>query len=163
MNRRELVKSAVATSIGLSALRRASGATPPAAQAEAYLEPSPELPNRFVHLAEACKPSLRSERCPLLQEVVPTARPEAYLRWEMHTAGTPSALEKRLLKTGDTVYLDFGKHVTGFLHFDFSAVGINIDSPARLRLIFGEVPGDVAENLYPITALWLRPGCPMNS
>ena len=123
------------------------------------MEPAPQLPNHFVHLADACRPPLRSERCPLLREVVPVADPQAYLRWHMRSAGDPSSLEKRLLKTGDTVYFDFGQHLTGFLHFHISAIGINIDSPARLRLTFGEVPGDVAENFYPyhgtLAAAWL--------
>jgi alpha-L-rhamnosidase len=160
LNRRELLKSATAASIGLSALRAGSQTLRPATPADpAGLEPSPDLPNRFVRKADECKPSLRSERCPLKSEVVPVANSHAYLRWEMQPVGDARSIEKKLLKPGDTVYLDFGKHVTGFLHFDLSAIGINIDSPARLRLTFGEVPGDVAESFYPykgsLTEAWL--------
>ena len=150
MNRRELLKSATAASIGFSALgagpQTHRTATPNDA---AGLEPSPDLPNRFVRMANQFKQPLHRERCPLKNEVVPVANSDAYLRWEMRPVGDAHSIEKEILKPGDILYLDFGRHVTGFLHFDLSAIGINIDSPARLRLTFGEVPGDVAESFYP--------------
>ena len=77
----------------------------------------------------------------------------------MRPAEDAPSIGKKLLKPGDVLCLDFGRHVTGFLHFDLNAIGIIIDSPARLRLTFGEVPGDVAESFYPykgsVAETWL--------
>ena len=57
------------------------------------------------------------------------------------------------------LYLDFGRHLAGYLSFRVSPTGSVADSPVRLRLTFGEVPTDVAEPLYPyrgwISAAWL--------
>ncbi|KAH7033706.1 alpha-L-rhamnosidase [Microdochium trichocladiopsis] len=43
----------------------------------------------------------------------------------------------------DDFVLDFGIHMVGTLSFTLSSVGEHMDSPCRLRLIFGESPLDV--------------------
>jgi hypothetical protein len=57
------------------------------------------------------------------------------------------------------VILDFGGHRTGNLSFLLQTEGREPDAPARLRFVFGEVPTDVAEPLYPykgnLSSSWL--------
>ena len=160
MNRRELIKNIAFTSMGLSALE--APAEPAAAVQSAESAERPAVPrsgNRLVEIADACKPVLHRELHVLVSEVRPVQNPAAYLRWEMKTVGMAAGLEKKLLRTGDTIYLDFGRHITGYLHFDVEALGLNIDSPCRVRITYGEVPSDVAENFYPykgeLSAAWL--------
>ena len=68
-------------------------------------------------------------------------------------------LSKRLLHKGDQFILDFEGHRTGNLEFHLVGEGRSIDSPVRLKLTFGEVPGDVAEpfDLYrgQLSSAWL--------
>ncbi|NDL61764.1 glycoside hydrolase [Enterobacteriales bacterium SAP-6] len=69
------------------------------------------------------------------------------------------ALAQRTFNSGDSFIVDFGNHYTGYLAFHVGWSGKSSDAPVRLRLTFGEVPGDVAEPLYPykgwLSASWL--------
>lgn len=73
------------------------------------------------------------------------------LRFRMEPEAPASALSSRVLRKGDSVIVDFGGHRTGYLSFRLDTQGRSPDSPARLRFVFGEVPTDVAEPLYPYT------------
>jgi hypothetical protein len=72
---------------------------------------------------------------------------------------TGAELPKRLLHKGDQFILDFGDHRTGHFQFRLVGEGPSVDSPVRLKVTFGEVPGDVAEPLYPyrgtLSSAWL--------
>lgn len=152
MDRRRVIKNVFGFSLGIPSITNFRLATENHAVVESGIHGSkacPETHELFLYEANRLVPELRITPVELLREVKPIHAPHAYLRWQMQEVGTPEALALRLLKTGDTVYLDFGHHVTGYLKFDVQACGINIDAPARLRLIFGETPGDVAEDLYP--------------
>jgi hypothetical protein len=77
----------------------------------------------------------------------------------MEPDGTPESLGSKILRAGDSFIVDFGGHRTGYFSFFIEGVGRSVDAPCRLRLIFGEVPGDVAETLHPykgmLSASWL--------
>ena len=45
----------------------------------------------------------------------------------------------------DSAVLDFGEHLTSHLSFSLSGEGRGVDAPARIELVFGEVPAEVAE------------------
>lgn len=51
----------------------------------------------------------------------------------------------RAWKTGDVFYLDFGRHMTGYLNIHLSVAGTRQDAPAKLRFTFGEIPCEVTE------------------
>lgn len=149
-SRRDLLR----TTGGLIA---ASATTPiPAA-----LLPQPAIPTpgpaseqaRWLALAESLTPTLREELQSPLNLVQPVADPSLFLRWRMDTVAPASDLPNRTFHAGSSFILDFGEHRTGFLSFRVSGVGPNIDSPLRLRLIFGEVPGDVAEPFHPYKSI----------
>ena len=114
---------------------------------------------RWVALAESLKPTLHEAIQQPISIVRPVADASLYLRWRMEPEAPGSDLSQRLLHKGDTFILDFGGHRTGNFAFHLVGEGMSVDAPARLRLTFGEVPGDVAEPLYPyqgeLSSSWL--------
>ncbi|KAI9488489.1 bacterial alpha-L-rhamnosidase domain protein [Zychaea mexicana] len=72
-----------------------------------------------------------------------------FLRHRRVAQDPMSVHEETWYSTGADFIVDFEGHRTGYLSFDLDAQGINVDSPARLRLTFGEVPADVVEEFYP--------------
>jgi len=96
---------------------------------------------------------------PLLNETVQAplalvhavADPAHPLRYRMQRDAAPETLAATAFRKGDSFVLDFGGHRTGHLSFRLESEGGYPDSPVRLRLIFGEVPPDVAEPFYPYT------------
>lgn len=107
----------------------------------------------FLAKAEACKPTLSETLQAPLGLITPIADPTHPLGWQIMPAGAPDA-DALVLHKGDSCIIDFDGHRTGHLSFDLLGVGPNVDAPARLRLIFGEVISDVAEPLHPYKG-WL--------
>ncbi len=108
----------------------------------------------FLAKADACKPKLSETVQAPVGLISPVADATQALGWRIEPAGSVADMESRVLKKGDSVIIDFGGHRTGFLSFDLVGIGRNIDAPARLRFVFGEVISDVAEPLHPYTG-WL--------
>jgi len=113
----------------------------------------------FLLKAQAAKPQLTATKQRPLGLINPVADATQQLGWRIEPAGNVDELERRVLKKGDHVIIDFGGHRTGYISFDLVGVGKNVDAPARLRLIFGEVVSDVAEPLHPykgsLSEAWL--------
>jgi len=159
VTRRDVFGSALGLAVTMSPLARVSTSTA-IALADPQDGSAAAVPrDRLLAAANATKQELKTVLYQAQSEVTPVAEPSAFLRWKMKTVGSVKALSSRLIKSGDTVYVDFGRHLVGYLSFQLDVVGRNVDSPARLRLTFGEVPGDVAEPLYPskgdLPASWL--------
>jgi alpha-L-rhamnosidase len=118
-----------------------------------------EQRRRWVEVAESLKPTLHETVQEPVSVVRPVADPAVYLRWRMEVESPGADLSKRLLKKGDVFILDFGGHRTGNFGFRLVGDGVSVDAPARLKLTFGEVPGDVAEPLFPyhgqLSSSWL--------
>lgn len=60
---------------------------------------------------------------------------------------------------GESFTLDFGDHQVGYMTFKIKATGSPQDAPLRLKLIFGEMPCEVAENFDEYNGWISRPGC----
>jgi len=111
-------------------------------------------------MAESLKPSLR--RTPVLPAgIVKMAADGAeFLRWRVERVSRVAALGERLLRRGDTAIVDFGRHLTGHFAFSIAGEGRGVDSPARLKLTFGEIPAEVAQPLDPyhggLSRAWLQ-------
>jgi alpha-L-rhamnosidase len=132
-------------------------ATPAPQAAEPFAGTSEQ--HRWLTIAESLKPTLNESPQPPISIVRPAKDPKEYLRWRMDIEAPGSDLPKRLLRKNDQFILDFGGHRTGHLQFRLVGEGVSVDSPCRLKLTFGEVPGDVAEPLYPyhgqLSSAWL--------
>jgi len=157
LTRRELVRQAsalVAMGIGSSSLN--------ALNIEDQIGESgtvAKLTSEFVARAESLKPKLNEISQPARDLVRPVPDPSAFLRWRMEHEGTIESLDSRRFKAGQSFIVDFGGHRTGYLSFSITPIGFNVDAPIRLRITFGEVPGDVAEPLHPykgtLSEAWL--------
>jgi alpha-L-rhamnosidase len=109
--------------------------------------------------AEALKPVLaRTVQAPR-RLVRAVADPALALRFSMEEEAPAAALRERVWHKGDSFILDFEGHRTGYLSFRLGTRGREPDAPVRLRLVFGEVPIDVAKPLYPyqgtLSSAWL--------
>ncbi len=113
----------------------------------------------LVARAESMKPALNEVSQAAQSLIRPVADPSLYLRWRMESDGSIESLASRTFRAGDSFILDFGGHRTGYLSYTIEGVGRSVDAPARLRITFGEVPGDVAEPLHPykgfLSEAWL--------
>jgi hypothetical protein len=129
VNRREFLQTGAALTAAAQPARtqRGAGAAP-----------------RWIAIAESLKPKLRETVRQPVSLVRPVADNSAFLRWRMEPAGVAARLAGRSLRRGDGFILDFGGHLTGHLAFSISGDGSAVDSPVRLKLTFGEVPGDIA-------------------
>jgi alpha-L-rhamnosidase len=109
--------------------------------------------------AEALKPVLTRTLQSPRRLVRAVADPALALRFRMEEEAPAAALQERVWHKGDSFILDFEGHRTGYLSFRLGTRGREPDAPARLRLVFGEVPTDVAEPLYPysgtLSSAWL--------
>jgi len=99
---------------------------------------------QWIAIAESLKPKLRETVRQPESLVRPVADNAAFLGWRIERAGAAAQLAGRSLRRGDSFILDFGGHLTGHLNFSISGEGSAVDSPVRLKLTFGEVPGDIA-------------------
>jgi hypothetical protein len=153
MNRRELL----ITVGGAAAASALPGASLNAAES-VDLSGSAALA-RWLQKAESLTPELvETEQLPV-SLVRAVSAPELPLRFRMEREAPADALATRQLKRGDSVIVDFEGHRTGFLSFHLATEGRDPDAPVRWRLVFGEVPTDVAEHFYPykgqLSEAWL--------
>jgi alpha-L-rhamnosidase len=114
---------------------------------------------RWVEYAESLKPKLKDTPQLPVSIVSPVSDSSLFLRWRMDAESKGADLSKRLLHKGDQFILDFEGHRTGNFEFRLVGEGRSVDSPVRLKLTFGEVPGDVAEPFDPyrgqLSSAWL--------
>ncbi len=115
---------------------------------------------RWVEMAESLKPRLHQTIREPVAIVKPIADTSTFLRWRMEKVAPATALSDRAMHAGDSVILDFGDHFTGHFSFAIAGEGRGVDSPARLKLTFGEVPAEVAEPFDPykgaLSRAWLQ-------
>jgi len=113
----------------------------------------------WVEYAESLKPQLKKTSQLPISIVVPVSNSSRFLRWRMDVESNGADLSKRLLHKGDQFILDFEGHQAGNFEFRLVGEGRSVDSPVRLKLTFGEVPGDVAEPFHPyrgqLSSAWL--------
>ena len=116
--------------------------------------------NRWVEVAESLKPRLRQTPKAPVALVRPVADKSRFLQWRMEKVAAPGGLRERTMGHGDSAILDFGNHMTGHVTLALSGVGRGTDAPARIKLVFGEVPAEVAEPFDPfhgaLSRSWLQ-------
>ncbi|KAJ7150109.1 bacterial alpha-L-rhamnosidase domain-containing protein [Mycena crocata] len=113
----------------------------------------------FADTAESLKPRLHEWIDEPLEVIRFIPDESTYFKWRAEHRLSIHELDNHEWSKGDDFIVDFGGHRVGYLSFHLSAIGTNIDAPCRLRLVFGEVPTDVAEDLHPcstwISTSWL--------
>jgi len=76
----------------------------------------------FLARAQAEIPTLLPTTLADPQTIKPVRDTAAYLRWRINPAADIDSIYRNLYKTGDTVFLDFGQHVTGYLSLKVEGV-----------------------------------------
>jgi alpha-L-rhamnosidase len=115
-------------------------------------------PKQWAQYAKALTPPLqRHDVCPG-RIVKPVSDAAAFQEWRMDPL--PDEVARRLLSRGDTRCWDFGDHFVGYLKLRVSFAGVRQDAPVKLRVVFGEMPREVAESFSQyhgwISAAWLQ-------
>src|SRR3954468_14722158 len=154
MNRRELIVASAAAMALMAQLRGRASAQEPDSGANSEVvrtEVARYAPpvQAFLDKAESLKPRLIETVQEPLGLVRPATDTSQALGWRIEPAGGPDAISQRVLKKGESLIIDFGGHRQGPFSFDLKGEGRGVDAPARLRLVFGEVVSDVAENFHP--------------
>ena len=97
----------------------------------------------WLTMAEAAKPALYERNARPARQVRPVADAAAFLGWRFEDAGAFASDCRKPLAPGDVLYLDFGEHLTGRFSVRLGRFNEPVDAPVRLRLTFGEVPGEL--------------------
>ena len=145
MNRRDFVKATTCAAVSPVLATASSGSS---------------SEQRWLAVAESLKPRLNRTLVSPTGIVKMVADGAEFLRWRVERVSPPEALSERLLRRGDNAIVDFGRHLTGHFSFSIAGEGRGVDSPARLKLTFGEVPAEVAQPLDPykggLSRAWLQ-------
>ena len=51
------------------------------------------------------------------------------------------------LEENSVIYLDFGEHLVGDFQFDVDFIGDNVGGPVRFKIVFGEIPAEIEEDI----------------
>ncbi|MFV2050328.1 sugar hydrolase [Metabacillus sp. YM-086] len=65
--------------------------------------------------------------------------------WEVNNIDAADNMTNHNYGKGDTVVLDFGTHLVGYLSMNIKPIGSPPDAPLHLKLTFGEMPVEMAE------------------
>lgn len=99
--------------------------------------------------AQALKPRIATVIRRPLAEVRAVKDATAWQGWRCENVGPVAATATRALGRGDAVTYDFGDHAVGRLRFKLTMDGRCWDAPARLRIVFAEVPLELGEAWEP--------------
>jgi len=98
----------------------------------------------FIGTAERLKPVMLNEEVEpqRLVKIVPDV--EAIHGWRAVPEAEIAELEGREFGKGQSAIVDFGDHRVGYVSFRVKPVGSPPDAPLKLKLIFGEMPVEMA-------------------
>lgn len=100
----------------------------------------------FVEIAEKLTPELIHQKIypQRIVEVVPDET--AFQGWRIEPIEGVESLVNKSFGKNESFILDFGDHQVGYLSISVRPVGSPPDAPLRLKLIFGEMPCEIAES-----------------
>ncbi|WP_078544634.1 alpha-L-rhamnosidase-related protein [Litchfieldia alkalitelluris] len=104
-------------------------------------------------------PLLEEKQEPL--QLVETTKNDDYIHgWKTETVGPIEALQDRSLGKGESVIIDFGDHLVGYVSMRIVPVGSPPDAPLHVKFTFGEMPVEVSEPFSEyngwISSSWLQ-------
>jgi alpha-L-rhamnosidase len=111
---------------------------------------------RWLKLAEAAKPVLVKKINTPVALVKLVKDEAAFQGWRAEPAGPVDSLYTSSFKKNSGVVIDFGVHQTGYFTFNIKALNSVSDAPLRFKLIFGEVPSELATPFDPYTGTLSR-------
>jgi hypothetical protein len=116
--------------------------------------------SQWIETAEKLKPKLNETIIVPVAIVQAFPDSDPFRRWKLVSEGCSQDLEDYLMTDGDSVILDFGNHLTGHFSIAVRGEGRGVDSPARLKMTFGEIAAEVIEPFDPyqggLSRAWLQ-------
>ena len=116
--------------------------------------------SRWAQIALECTPELyvtEVEPVSIVEAVRDTA---AFQSWRYEAVPGLDTLSEANFRKMRTVTLDFGRHVTGHLHFRLKTIGDVMDCPVRLKFTCAEVPSELNEPFDPwkgsLSRAWMQ-------
>lgn len=100
----------------------------------------------FVEKAEALIPELYQHIVYPQAAITVEEDTQTFQGWSTRFSHRIEEIEKKHLGKDDQLILDFGNHHVGYLHLSIQSEGSPQDAPLRLKLIFGEMPCEVAQD-----------------
>lgn len=99
----------------------------------------------FVEVAETLRPNLHEAVITPEASVEVYADEQAFHGWSVRKEHRLEEIQAMSFGKDDSFILDFGDHRVGYVTLGIRAVGSPPDAPLGLKLIFGEMPCEVAE------------------
>lgn len=97
---------------------------------------------RYLDIAESLTPVLYSERV-FPEKIVSVTQIE---KQEKIINQSNTRMSEYEMKKDDSICVDFGEHLTGYVSLKLSAVGSHQDAPAYIRLKFGEIADEIKDS-----------------
>lgn len=114
----------------------------------------------FINKAQILKPQIIHQQKRPNGIVKPVMDDCAFQGWKMETLEKSSLIKKQIFQMGDSVVLDFGEQVVGYLCMDISSIGSPQDAPLKMKLTFGEMPCEIGEKFEDyngwLSSSWLQ-------
>lgn len=105
----------------------------------------------WMQKAEACKPALKTTVHHPIQEVEIVPDKAAFQGYKAVKAGNIADLYTQSFKKKKSVVVDFGEHLVGTVRFKLRDIQGMQDAVLRFKVMFGEVPSDLALPIEPYT------------
>ena len=77
---------------------------------------------------------------------------QAFFKYKFVRETKIGSSEKFNFENYKELFLDFGEHLVGDFQFDVELVGENVGGPLRLKIIFGEIPDELIEDIEAYSA-----------
>ena len=98
---------------------------------------------RWARIAAESMPRLDTTEVFPVSVVEAVADTAAFQGWRYEAVPGLDTLSEANFRSMCTITLDFGRHVTGYLHFSLKTLGDVMDCPVRLKFTCGEVPAEL--------------------
>lgn len=114
--------------------------------------------NKYFDIAKGLRAPLRHADQQPVSMVTPVRDAQVFQGWAMKP--DDRVLSACAWHGGDVFYLDFGRHMTGYLRYALTLVGTKQDAPAKLRFTFGERPCELMDSAADyhgwVSSSWLQ-------
>ncbi|MFC4321447.1 alpha-L-rhamnosidase-related protein [Litchfieldia salsa] len=126
-----------------------------------------KVENRVINVYQPFIDKANDLLTPLLEEkvepigIVETKKDQDYIHgWKAEKVEAIQSLKNHALGKGDSVIVDFGEHLVGYLSMRIVPVGSPPDAPLHVKFTFGEMPVEVSEPFSEyngwISSSWLQ-------
>lgn len=101
---------------------------------------------KFVDIAQQLKPEINKTTVFPKRLIEVVGDKDAFQGWKINNLEEIENLELKSFGKNESFVIDFGDHQVGYINLSIKAVGSPPDAPLRLKLIFGEMPCEIAES-----------------